>query len=68
MADIAQVVLDEHDLLCRAFAALDETTDTAQLTVLSRRLEAHADADMAILYPVLVQAGDDADDYIDEYM
>lgn len=75
MPDITQVVLDEHDWFRRAFAELDETSETEQLSVLWRRLElrleAHAEAEEAILYPVLLRKGDDAveetDDAIDDH-
>lgn len=70
MPDITRVVLDEHEWFRRAFARLDETTDVEQLGPLWReielRLEAHAEAEEAILYPVLLEVGSEAEDETDD--
>lgn len=70
MPDITQVILDEHNWFRRAFAALDETTDPAELGVLWQqlegRLEAHAEAEEAIFYPLLLATGDHATEETDD--
>lgn len=70
MPDITQVILDEHAWFRRAFAELDEVTDPAQLAVLweqlDGRLEAHAEAEEAIFYPLLLAEGEDATEETDD--
>ena len=68
MADITQLILDEHDQQRRLFALIDEIdpADTASLAALWRRLrallDAHAEAEERIFYPRLMQVGEGAND------
>ena len=68
MADITQLILDEHDQQRRLFALIDEIdpADTAALAALWRRLrallDAHAEAEERIFYPRLMQLGEGAND------
>lgn len=69
MADITQIILDEHDGFRRAFAQLDEANDDqleALWTLLEARLEVHARAEETIFYPELLDEGDDAEDETDD--
>ncbi|HEX6405529.1 MAG TPA: hemerythrin domain-containing protein [Pseudonocardiaceae bacterium] len=65
MADITQLILDDHDAFRRQFAALDDA-DPAELRALwdplADLLEVHAAAEEAIFYPQLMRRGDDAED------
>jgi hypothetical protein len=65
MADITQLILDDHDAFRRQFAALDDA-DPAELRALwdplAELLEVHAAAEEAIFYPQLLRHGDDAED------
>ncbi|MBV8993372.1 MAG: hemerythrin domain-containing protein [Pseudonocardiales bacterium] len=65
MADITQLILDDHDAFRRQFAALDDA-DPAELRALwgplADLLEVHAAAEEAIFYPQLLRRGDDAED------
>ncbi|HEY6421988.1 MAG TPA: hemerythrin domain-containing protein [Pseudonocardiaceae bacterium] len=66
MADITQLILDDHDTFRRRFAALDDAGGVAELRAvwdpLATLLEVHAAAEEAILYPQLLRRGDDAED------
>ena len=69
MADITQIILDEHEWFRQAFAQLDEADDDqldAVWTQLEGRLELHARAEEAIFYPELLDTGDDAEDETDD--
>lgn len=70
MPDITRVILDEHEWFRRAFADLEETSDSDQLAALWRRLELrlelHAQAEETIFYPVLLKKGDEAEEETDD--
>ena len=65
--EITALILSEHEVFRRDFAALEEMTDTAQLTAaweaLAARLEVHAVGEEELFYPVLaVEAEDGAEE------
>lgn len=66
MADITQLILDDHETFRREFAALDDAEETEQLREiwepLAALLDLHAAAEEAIFYPQLLRHGDDAED------
>lgn len=66
MADITQLILDDHDTFRRKFAALDDAEGSEELRVvwepLAALLDLHAEAEEAILYPQLLRRGEDAED------
>lgn len=66
MADITQLILDDHETFRREFAALNDSGDAEQLgeiwKSLAALLELHAAAEEAIFYPQLLHHGDDAED------
>jgi hypothetical protein len=66
MADITQLILDDHETFRREFAALDDTHKPEQLREiwepLAALLDLHAAAEEAIFYPHLLRRGDDAED------
>ena len=66
MPDITKLILDDHDWFRRQFAAMDDTTDPAELTriwePLAALLDVHAVAEEEIFYPELIRRGDDAED------
>jgi Hemerythrin HHE cation binding domain len=66
MADITQLILDDHETFRREFAALDDTHDPEELKAiwepLATLLDVHAVAEEAIFYPQLLRRGDDAED------
>ena len=66
MADITQLILDDHDTFRREFAALDDAGDTEQLRAvwepLAALLDLHAAAEEEIFYPQLLRRGDNAGD------
>ncbi len=66
MADITQLILDDHNTFRREFAALDDAEGTEQLRALweplAALLDLHAAAEEAIFYPQLLRRGDDAQD------
>ncbi len=69
MADITQIILDEHAWFRRAFAQLDEATDdqlASLWALLEGRLEVHARAEESLFYPELLDEGDDAEDETDD--
>lgn len=61
--EITALVLSEHDVLRREFAALDELSDVEELrsawAALAARLEVHAVGEEELLYPRLAAAADD---------
>jgi hypothetical protein len=65
MADITQLILDDHETFRREFAALDDTDEPERLLEiwgpLAALLEVHAAAEEAIFYPQLLRRGDDAE-------
>ena len=68
--DIVNLILSEHDAFRRDFDALMGLTDPDELgqrwADLSARLEVHASAEEAVLYPrVLVKVDDSEDDTVD---
>lgn len=69
MADITQIILNEHAWFRRAFAQLDEASND-QIAALWRRLEGrlelHARAEEILFYPELLDAGDDAEEETDD--
>ena len=66
MADITQLILDDHDTFRREFAALDDADGIEQLRAiwepLAALLDVHAEAEEAVFYPQLLRRGDDAED------
>ena len=66
MADITQLILDDHDTFRREFAALDDAEGTEQLRAiwepLAALLDLHAVAEETVFYPQLLRRGDDAED------
>ena len=66
MADITQLILDDHETFRRNFAALDDTDEPEQVgeiwEPLAALLDLHAAAEEAIFYPQLLRRGDDAED------
>ncbi|MGH3841315.1 MAG: hemerythrin domain-containing protein [Pseudonocardiaceae bacterium] len=66
MADITQLILDDHDTFRREFATLDDAKGIEQLRAvwepLAALLDVHAAAEEAIFYPQLLRRGDDAED------
>ncbi len=65
MADITQLILDDHETFRREFAALDDAVEPEQLRAiwepLAALLDLHAAAEEAIFYPQLLRRGDDAE-------
>lgn len=70
MADIVDLIYDDHDWLRRHFFHLDEARDDEERAaiwrMLSTRLETHADAEETVFYPVLLRRGGKAGDPQDE--
>lgn len=71
MADITQLILDDHDAFRRQFAQLDELRDDAEQAgpiwaSLASALEVHASAEEEHFYPALLQRGDDAVEETDD--
>jgi hypothetical protein len=66
MADITQLILDDHETFRREFAALDDSHELEQLREiwepLAALLDLHAAAEEAIFYPQLLRRGDNAED------
>lgn len=66
MADITQLILDDHETFRREFAALDDAEGIEQLRAiwepLATLLDVHAVAEEAVFYPQLLRRGDDAED------
>jgi hypothetical protein len=63
MADITQLILDDHETFRREFAALDDANEPEQLRAiwdpLAALLDVHAAAEEAVFYPQLLRCGDD---------
>jgi hypothetical protein len=61
MADIVDLVYEDHDWFRRRFFYLDQARTVEELRAiwepLARRLDTHADAEERILYPVLLKKG-----------
>lgn len=66
MADITQLILDDHETFRRQFAALDDAEGPEELRAvwepLADLLDLHAAAEEAVFYPQLLRRGDDAED------
>jgi hypothetical protein len=66
MADITQLILDDHDTFRREFAALDDAQGPEQLRAiwepLATLLDVHAVAEETVFYPQLLRRGDEAED------
>lgn len=67
MADITQLILDDHDAFRRRFAELDDARDkpkeaAAIFAGLAAFLEVHASAEEEHFYPSLLKHGDDAEE------
>lgn len=71
MADITQLILDEHEWFRRQFAALDDLQGQDPLDVeavravwqpLADKLDVHAIAEERIFYPQLLRFGDDPEE------
>lgn len=70
MGDICELILEQHHEMRRRFAALDNHLATAHLDEatltrtwesLHRLLDAHAEAEELLFYPLLLQAVDDTE-------
>lgn len=65
MADITELVLDDHETFRRRFAALDGCRDPDELAAvwnpLAALLEVHAAAEEEVFYPELIRLGDHAE-------
>jgi hypothetical protein len=61
MADIVDLIYEDHDWFRRHFFYLDSATTPEELTAIwepiALRLDLHADAEERILYPALLQRG-----------
>jgi hypothetical protein len=70
MDDITALILDDHHAFRVGFARLDDARGEQELRgvwePLSLHLEIHAEAEERILYPHLLQAGDNAEDETDD--
>ncbi|CAN5156704.1 hemerythrin domain-containing protein [soil metagenome] len=67
MADITQLILDDHDAFRRRFAELDDLRDQPQdaaavFAGLAAFLEVHASAEEVVFYPALLKHGEDAEE------
>ncbi|HEV7171886.1 hemerythrin domain-containing protein [Pedococcus sp.] len=65
MADIIDLIFEDHHWFRQRFFYLDSATGEAELRAvwepLAARLETHADAEEAIFYPALLKRGDSGD-------
>jgi len=65
MADIVDLIYEDHDWFRRHFFYLDHAATEEELTAIwepiALRLELHADAEERIFYPVLLKEGDAGD-------
>jgi hypothetical protein len=65
MADIIDLIYEDHDWLRRHFFYLDDASTAEELTAiwepLADRLDLHADAEETVFYPVLLQRGEAGD-------
>lgn len=61
MADIVDLIFEDHEWFRRHFFYLDDAKSTDELTAiwapLATRLDTHADAEETVFYPVLLQQG-----------
>ncbi|MBV9164465.1 MAG: hemerythrin domain-containing protein [Pseudonocardiales bacterium] len=66
MTDITQLILDDHEIFRRSFAALDDTDEPERLRAiwepLAALLEVHAAAEETIFYPQLLRRGEEGED------
>lgn len=66
ITDITQLILDDHEIFRRKFAALDDAQTPEQLRAiwepLAALLDVHAVAEEIIFYPQLLRRGEDAED------
>ncbi len=66
MADITDLIFEDHEWFRRRFFYLDEAKTVEEMTAiwepLATRLDAHADAEERIFYPALLKKGDDPED------
>jgi hypothetical protein len=77
MADIIDLIYEDHDWLRRHFFYLDDARTEEELTAvwepLADRLELHADAEETVFYPALLQRGkagdprDETEDAIEDH-
>jgi hypothetical protein len=77
MADIIELIYEDHDWLRRHFFYLDDAKSEAELTAvwepLAARLDTHADAEETVFYPALLKKGeagdpeDETEDAIDDH-
>jgi hypothetical protein len=69
MADIIQLIYEDHDWFRRHFTYLDDARTEEELTAiwepLGRRLDTHAEAEETVFYPALLKKGK-AGDPVDE--
>jgi hypothetical protein len=65
MADIIELIYEDHDWFRRHFFYLDDARTEEELTAiwepLARRLDTHADAEETVFYPALLKLGDSGD-------
>jgi hypothetical protein len=65
MADIVDLIMQDHQWLRRQFFYLDEARSPSELTAvwepLATRLDTHADAEESVFYPALLKRGDSGD-------
>ena len=66
MADITDLIFEDHQWFRRQFFYLDEAKTVEEMTAiwepLATRLDTHADAEERIFYPALLKKSDDPDD------
>jgi hypothetical protein len=65
MADIIELIYEDHDWFRRRFFLLDDAKSKEELTAiwepLATRLDTHAQAEEEVFYPVLLKVGDSGD-------
>lgn len=65
MADIVELIYEDHDWFRRRFFYLDQASTTEELTAiwepLATRLDTHAEAEETIFYPALLKTGNAGD-------
>lgn len=65
MADIIELIYQDHDWLRRQFFYLDDAKNPAELTAiwepLATRLDTHAEAEETVFYPALLKKGNSGD-------
>jgi hypothetical protein len=77
MADIIELIYEDHDWLRRHFRYLDDASSEAQLRAvwepIATRLDTHAQAEETVFYPVLLKRGragdprDETEDAIEDH-